>query len=229
MVGRLLIERNAAEAPKRQPIAHGFLRARVREPVPLLEKHDLEHGQRRVGWGAVRRRMQWTHQDAKRCPLECLGDIFQEPAHTRIGIDEGVGERWLAEVTARHRRLTFSEKPRKSRVRAFCKGLSAYRMNDFGMAVSCEYRRGSAACKGVSCLRNGRSRYPLSVALRPYRRDPERPQRVEGGQSPIALALIATNRAEPSSDGRPLEPVAWLVRRGSPAAHTGGLPEFRTE
>ena len=75
----------------------------------LRQPHDSkargQHGQRRVGWGAVRRRMQWTYQDAKRCPLECLGDIFQEPAHTRIGIDEGVGERWLAEVTARHRRL----------------------------------------------------------------------------------------------------------------------------
>ena len=44
MVGRLLIERNAAEASKRQPIAR-----RGREPVPLLEKHDLEHGRRRVG------------------------------------------------------------------------------------------------------------------------------------------------------------------------------------
>jgi hypothetical protein len=92
MVGRLLIERNAAEAPKRQPIAHGFLRAGVGEPVPLLEKHELEHGQRRVGWGAVRRRMQWTHQDVERCPLECLGDSFQEPTRRRIGLDEGVGE-----------------------------------------------------------------------------------------------------------------------------------------
>jgi hypothetical protein len=39
-------------------------------------------------------------------------------------------------------------------------------------------------------------------------------QRVEGGQSPIDLALITTNMDGTPSDGRPLEPVAWLVRRG---------------
>jgi hypothetical protein len=86
MVGRLLIERNAAKAPKRQPIAYVFLRAGVGEPVPLLEKHDLEHV--RLGLRPKKNAM----DPSRRRQLECLDDIFQESAHTRIGLHKGVGE-----------------------------------------------------------------------------------------------------------------------------------------
>src|SRR5271165_4787042 len=123
MVRRLLVERNAAKAAKRQPIAHRFLCAGVGKPVPLLQEHDLVHRQRRIGRRSLGRRMKWTHQDVESRPLERLGDVFQEPAASRIGLDERVGERRLTEITARHRRLTSSECRRESWVRGFCKGL----------------------------------------------------------------------------------------------------------
>src|SRR5271165_6933262 len=97
--------------------------AMIQKPVPLLQEHDLVHRQRRIGRRSLGRRMKWTHQDVESRPLERLGDVFQEPAASRIGLDERVGERRLTEITARHRRLTSSECRRESWVRGFCKGL----------------------------------------------------------------------------------------------------------
>ena len=67
--------------------------------------------------------MKRPHQNIERRPLECLGDVFQEPAGLRIGLDEGVGERRLTEVTARHGDSSPRNAAKKTRVRAFCKGL----------------------------------------------------------------------------------------------------------
>jgi hypothetical protein len=39
MVGRFGVERDAAKAAERQPIAHRFLGARVGQAVPLLQKN----------------------------------------------------------------------------------------------------------------------------------------------------------------------------------------------
>ena len=92
VVRRLFVERNAAEAPERQPVAHGFLGAGVGQAVPLLEKSNLEHGERRVRRCAVGRTVQRPKQDVEGAPLERLGDLFEKPAAPRMGPHESVRE-----------------------------------------------------------------------------------------------------------------------------------------
>ena len=48
VIRRLDLERQAAEAPERQPVPNRLLRPGVRQRMPLLEKQDLEHRQRRI-------------------------------------------------------------------------------------------------------------------------------------------------------------------------------------
>ena len=41
-------DRSSSEKAERQPVAHRLLRGGIEERVPLLQKQDLEHRQRRI-------------------------------------------------------------------------------------------------------------------------------------------------------------------------------------
>ena len=78
--------------------------------------------------------------------------------------------------------------------------------------------------------RGGRSPgFALDIGWRPDRPGPLRSgpriaKRQSGAGDPAHVSdIVATLGTKPSSDGRPLEPVAWLERSGSPTARAGGV------
>ncbi len=55
MVRRLVLARQPREAQKADPVEQRRLHRRVRQPVPALQQHDLEHHQRRIRGFPLRR------------------------------------------------------------------------------------------------------------------------------------------------------------------------------
>jgi hypothetical protein len=86
VVGRLHIQRQAAKAAERQPIAHRLLGGGIGKSVPLLQKNDLEHRQRRI----ARRAHRPNHGSAKAKPRTPTsrtparsGPEIPQPFHSR--------------------------------------------------------------------------------------------------------------------------------------------------
>jgi hypothetical protein len=124
VVGRLHLQRQAAKAAKRQPIAHRLLGARIRERVPLLQKNDLGHRQRRIAWHARRRAMDRRKEIPERRPVEPLLDPVQKSSNlaksrspSRLRRKLGTGH---DAISAKH---PVKLKPRESNPPHFCKNL----------------------------------------------------------------------------------------------------------
>jgi hypothetical protein len=109
VVGRLHVQRQAAEPAERQPVAHRLLGARIGERAPLLQKQDLEHRQRRITRRAGRRAMDRRKQRLERRPVEPLLDPLQKASDFPLAAHHRVHKRRLRQVTARHRRIVLSE------------------------------------------------------------------------------------------------------------------------
>jgi hypothetical protein len=86
VVGRIHVQRQATKTAERQPVAHRLLGGGVRERVPLLQKNDLEHHERRPAWRSYRRGMDRSQQRLERQPVEPLLDPIQKtrssPTHS---------------------------------------------------------------------------------------------------------------------------------------------------
>src|ERR1700734_3771956 len=78
VIRRLYLQRQAAKAAERQPIAHRLLGGGIRDRAPLLQEQDLEHRQRRITRRAGRRAVDRRKQSLERGPVERLLDPVQK-------------------------------------------------------------------------------------------------------------------------------------------------------
>src|SRR6202042_353564 len=102
VIRRLYLQRQAAKAAERQPIAHRLLGGGIRERVPLLQEQDLDHRQRRITRRAGRRAVDRRKQSLERGPVERLLDPVQKASDFPVAAHHRVDEGRLGKITARH-------------------------------------------------------------------------------------------------------------------------------
>jgi hypothetical protein len=124
------VQRQAAETAERQPVAHRLLGGGIGERVPLLQKNDLEHRQRRVARRSHRRAVDRRKQSLKRRPVEPLFDPVQKSPNFPIAAHHRI-ERRLGQVTARHRRIILSEPTSENQIRPLLQALSQWLLEDY--------------------------------------------------------------------------------------------------
>ena len=92
MIGRAVIELEPGEAAERQRVRQSLFKARIRQPVPLLQQQDLDHDQRRIGLAPFGCRMHHRHQLLDGAPVEHRRDAVEPRIAAQMRIEPTLDE-----------------------------------------------------------------------------------------------------------------------------------------